>query len=325
MKDLLATYYDIHMEEKVVLDQRNGCKSGQYIYFIMSADNKEAIHMEQAALAYYLAENNYAGTAIPIPTIHGDWVANVEGKRYLVLQVTEWRGQNTAAEGKQLADFHQLGSLYRYEPQEISSYGQWKQLWINKMTVYENTIAQDAEKNPSDYYRLVMDIFPYIIGISENAIQYAQETEQEYRFDDADRGTIAFKRYRGSMAKSVIWTDDLVYDHPTRDLAEHIRDKLLQDDGHHVREVTAFLEDYQSVRPLSIFSWRLLYARLIYPIHLYDALERGLFHQDEDHQHYQEMTQLLTKQVMYEQRLGEFFANVALDHEALQIPVLHWV
>ncbi|WP_106496800.1 hypothetical protein [Lentibacillus sp. Marseille-P4043] len=324
MKHLLATYYDVQIEAEIILDQRKGYKSADHTYFIISADNKEVIHMEQAALAYYLAENNYTEMAIPIPTIHGEWILHYQGENYLVLQVNQLKDQNGLSQGKQLAAFHHVGAMYRYEPHEISSYGQWKQLWINKLTIYENKLMQEAEKHPSDYYRFVMDILPYIVGISENAIQYVQETEQEYRFDEVDQGTISFQRFANSMSKPVFWTDELVYDHPARDLAENIRFYFLQNDKNSTERVLSFLHDYQLIRPLSVFSWRLLYARLIFPIHIYDCLKRGFDSQEYD-QVYTDLTKLMAQQTVYEERLRDFFTEVAVDPEALQIPVLHWL
>lgn len=280
--------------------------------------------MEQASLAYYLAENNYPNLAIPIRNKQGDWFLEYQGKRYMVLQLHEQQRVNHSSPGRQLAEFHQLGSMYRYEPKEISSYGQWKHLWIEKLSLFEKNMTQTAMENPCPYHRLVMDVFPYIIGISENAIQYVQETEQEYRFDMVDQGTISFKRYHDNITNSVLWADSLVYDHPARDLAEHIRTYFLQEEIRS-NEINEFLQDYQSVRPLSIFSWRLLYARLIFPIHLYDILERGMMQRTSYDQLYHELKPLLANQQQYEQRLAHFFANLDIDQERLQIPVLHWL
>src|SRR5699024_2140553 len=94
---------------------------------------------------------------------------------------------------------------------------------------FESYIHQEAKKHPHAYYQYVMDILPYIIGISENAIQYIAESEIDTRFHDADQGTITFQRYQGNLNAPIIWASDLVYDHPTRDLAEYIRFKYLLD------------------------------------------------------------------------------------------------
>src|SRR5699024_2456921 len=89
-------------------------------------------------------------------------------------------------------------------------------------------IVQEAKsKTNSNYYRLLMDILPYIIGISENAIQYMQETTEDGRYHEGDQGTIAFQRYHHNLLEPIIWPHDLVYDHPTRDIAEFIRATLL--------------------------------------------------------------------------------------------------
>lgn len=113
-----------------------------------------------------------------------------------------------------------------------------------------------------------MDFMPYLSGISENAIQYMQESEYESRFHETDQGTITFRRYHGQFSRHHLWLTDFAYDHPARDLAEFIRNQLLQTEDP-MDGIQAFLEDYQQVRPLSVFSWRLLYARLLFPIHFF--------------------------------------------------------
>lgn len=320
--DLLRTFYAVQAEEKIAIDGKEGYKQAEYFYFIITVGNKEIIHMEQAALAYYLIENNMNHMAFPVQNIHGEWFTNSHDKKYMVLQVQHLQSDITLSPGELLAAFHQVGTNYSYEPQEISSYGQWKQLWIDKLTTFETRIEQEATNHPSNYYRLVMDVLPYIIGISENAIQYIQESELDNRFHESDQGTIAFRRYTGNLEKPILWVDDLVYDHPSRDLAEYVRSMLLNNKEQD--KVITFMNDYQSMRPLSVFSWRLLYARLIFPIPILDLIDQGFLTQDFDRLHV-EMTELLNNQSNYEKRLRNFFGMMEVDHEALNIPVLHWL
>ncbi|TFJ92776.1 hypothetical protein E4U82_10250 [Lentibacillus salicampi] len=322
MRDFLAAYYGIQAPEKTVWYGTEGFKDANYVYFTISAKQKEVIHMEQAALAYYLQENHYNHMAIPVPNNQGEWYTPYHDSYWMVLRV-----KNTAPEtsfgGEQLARFHATGSVYQYEPQAISSYGQWRTLWIEKLTAYEERIVTAANDHPNAYYRTLMDFLPYVIGISENAIQYMQESESEQRFHEADQGTIVFRRYHAQLENRVLWMNDLAYDHPTRDLAEYIRNKLLQE-GDPMREIRAFLDDYQHVRPLSIFSWRLLYARLLYPIHVFDLIERGFAADHHDAAH-SELSTIMKQQSEYEKRLGLFFENAGIHCEELQIPVLHWL
>ncbi|MEC5424926.1 hypothetical protein QGM71_15675 [Virgibacillus sp. C22-A2] len=322
LKTMLATYYAIHDGKELVVNGRDGYKYDGYLYFIILMENKEIIYMEQAALAYYLVEKGYPQMAIPIRNINNEWFTIYEGNNYMVIQVQQVKQVNEDTNGKLLADFHQIGTLYNFEPQAISSYGQWKQLWIDKLTAFENKIVEEARENPSDYYRLVMDTLPYLIGISENAIQYIQESERDTRYDGTDQGTIAFKRYTTNLEKPVIWTHDLVYDHPARDIAEYIRFMMLTRENHDA--VVSFMNSYQSVRPLSVFSWRLLYARLVFPIHLFDQIDNGFANPDLEVS-YIRLQELLEKQTHYEGKLRNFFEHAGVDRESHRIPVLHWL
>lgn len=323
MKELLLLNYNIHAIEQLSVNERTGYRDKDYYYFIISSVDKEMIHLEQAALAYYLTENGYNHTAIPIPTINNNWFVEKDNQFYMVLRVSDLRKELSKSHGKVLAEFHNVSNTYSYEPKEISSYGLWKELWIQKLTAFEHKIKQESSSNRNRYYRLLVDIFPYIIGISENAIQYLQESEAEKRYHNSDQGVFSFRRYNGNILNPIIWMDDLVYDHPTRDLAEFIRYRLL-DDTLIQSEIASFLNDYQSERPLSIFSWRLLYSRLAYPIHFFDFIEEGFRGQTYE-QYYEELKNMLRKQKRYENRLGRLFENLNVNFEEFDVPTMKWL
>jgi spore coat protein YutH len=326
MKELLYVNYNIYATDHVSINGRVGFRDHDYNYFIISASNKEMVLLEQAALAYYLAENGYNHTAIPIPTTSNNWFSEKDGQYYLVLRVSDLHHAPPETHGKKLAQFHHLTASYQYEPQEISSYGMWKDLWIRKLTAFEHKLSEEKKdnENRNAYYRLLVDVFPYIIGISENAIQYMQESETERRYHQRDTGVFAFRRYRDHLLTPVIWTDDLVYDHPTRDIAEYIRYKLLDENQSALDEVAVFMKEYQAIQPLSIFGWRLLYARLLFPIHLFDLMENG-FQEKNDEKHAIELEGMLQRQIMYEKRLNKLFQVLQVNFREYDIPVLHWL
>lgn len=322
MRELLSIYYDIHIIEEVIIDGILGYTDNEYVYFTISLDNNKAIYMEQATLAYYLVEIGYSQTAFPVPNLSGEWITNFDNSEYIVVKVSPLQKDHIFSHGELLANFHQQSMTYHYEPQYVSSYGQWKQLWINKLTFFEHYIAEEAEKGSNSFFRLLIDVLPYIIGISENAIQYIQESEYDHRYDESDQGTISFHRYKENLLKPVIWSNDLVYDHLTRDIAEHIRGKLLENDQ--LENIFIFLRDYEIVQPLSVFSWRLLYARLIFPIHLYDFLAQILETKKFEHQT-EALEKFLEMQVNYEKNLKELFNNIKINNKQIQIPFLHWL
>src|SRR5690625_4534025 len=324
MRDLLNTFYAIQISEEILIEDRVAYKSDNHIYFITLATNNKAIHMEQSLLAYYLVEKGYDQTAYPVPNHYGEWITNYRDENYLVLKLTRLQNKMKSDHGKELARFHRENSTYTYEPQHVSSYGQWKQLWIEKLTHYEKKIIEEAKDHKNKYHRLLMDVLPYIIGISENAIQYVNECNQENRYDQSDQGTITFQRYHDQLQRSIIWHTDLVYDHVARDLAEYIRYQLIYNREQSFHDISVFLKGYQSIHQLSIFSWRLLYARLIYPVHLFDVIEQAFVERNFE-KHYQQLQHIIERQTDYEYCLGQLFRRVGVDHKQLQIPVVHWL
>ncbi|RKQ29597.1 hypothetical protein [Oceanobacillus halophilus] len=318
----LSTYYGIQVEEKIWLDGKEGYRNGNNYYFTTSIDNKEMVYLEQASLAYYLIDNHLEHTSVPIPNLQGEWFTPYHDHNYMVIKVQEMKHDDRNPDGIVLANFHQIGARYQYQPREISSYGAWKSLWIDKLTVFEAKMEEEANQNPCAYYRLLMDVFPYVIGISENAIQYMNESEAETRFHESDQGTITFNRYKNQLRNPILWTDNLMYDHPARDIAEYIRYSLVRRDNQN--NIITFLNDYQSVRPLSIFSLRLIYGRLLYPVHFYDLINRGFLGENVDSL-YVELKELLGKQNQYEEAVRQFFERLGIDPEASNIPVLHWL
>ncbi|WP_085991474.1 hypothetical protein [Oceanobacillus senegalensis] len=322
LSGFLSTYYGIQVEEKLWFDSKEAYRDGNYFYFITSIDNREIIFMEQASLSYYLMDYEVKHVTLPIPNLQGEWITPFHDKNYLVMRVSELNHDRYTSDGIALANFHHIGSNYQYQPKEISSYGAWKTLWINKLTIFETKIKDEAKNNPCDYYKLLMDLLPYLVGISENAIQYIRETETENRFHEVDQGSITFNRYKNQLIQPILWSEDLVYDHPTRDIAEYIRSfMLVEDDGN---DISTFLQDYQYIRPLSIFSLRLIYARLLFPIHWFDLINRGFMEENLD-QLYLDLRELADKQVTYERALKEFFEINGVRTEDLDIPVINWL
>jgi len=319
-RELLADFYQLEPQERITAGGRKGLLSGNALYFQMRADHMESVQMEQAVLAYYLKENGYHHTAVPIKNIKDEWFTTFHHHNYLVYQV-ENRKMRAESPGGSLAHFHQVGSAYGFQPQSISSYGDWKKLWTEKVNVFEELMDQrTASKN---IHPLLLDTFPYIIGMSENAIQYLRETEEtETRFSEVDQGTICFLRFRDQFEGEVLWPDELCYDHPSRDIAEFIRAGFLRGASDEV--LYEFIRDYQAVRPLSLFSWRLIYSRLLFPAHLLDVLE-AFFQTDDKDTAADELSALIKRQSDYETRLAGFYEKMGLSKEHTQLLEVDWL
>lgn len=320
LRELLTNYYQIHPEEKLVIDGRAGYLADGFVYFNMESRNLEMIQMEQAVLAYYLMENGFRHIALPVKNMKEEWFTEYQTSTYLIYQVSD---RNTVKEslGRNLALFHETGSAYYYEPQSISSYGEWKRLWTDKLNLFEERIAQlTTEETVTP---IIFDVLPYIIGMSENAIQYLRETEEnEARYTEADQGTIAFLRFNNQVEREVIWPDELGFDHPARDIAEYIRNCLLSGQSDNV--LHEFFRDYQAIRPLSVFSWRLIYARLLFPIHFFDAVE-PLINGENSQTGEAALYKMIKLQEVYEERLRNFYEKMEIDKEAFELVEVDWL
>ncbi|MCF3943262.1 hypothetical protein [Oceanobacillus alkalisoli] len=319
-RDLLTDYYQVHPEEKMVIDGRTGFLADGFVYFNMESRNLEMIQMEQAVLAYYLMENGYRHIALPVKNMKDEWFTEYQTNSYLIYQVAD-RNMEKASLGRSLALFHEVGSDYYYEPQTISSYGEWKTLWIDKLNLFEERTFQLMEEETAQ--PRIFDCLPYIIGMSENAIQYLRETEEnETRYTEVDQGTIAFLRFNNQVEREVIWPDELGFDHPARDIAEFIRNCFLS--GQSDSFIHAFIRDYQTIRPLSVFSWRLIYARLLFPIHFFDTVEQlmsgGDIQRGEAALH-----QMIRLQERYEKRLNNFYKKMEIDKGAFELVEVDWL
>ncbi|MFC4023715.1 hypothetical protein ACFOUV_07915 [Oceanobacillus longus] len=319
LKEMLNIHYRIQTDDKLFLGEKEGYRQDDNIYVTISGKNRETILMEQAALSYYLRENEVEMLAIPIPNMNGEWYTSYAEDSYMVLHVKNANQQYSKPIGIKLAEFHQVGSKFSYEPKSISSYGKWKDLWIEKLTAFEKGIEAQAQETPNEYYRILMDYLPYLIGVSENAIQYLQESEREQRILSTDQGTTTFIRFDSFMEQSIIWADQLAYDHPSRDIAEYIRSTFLKNDRS--EKIINFLNDYQTISPLSIFGWRLVYARLLFPIHLFDFIEKGFVTTPNAN----ELRRIMKVQIDYEKRLSNFYETVGVDTESWEIPVVQWL
>lgn len=324
MHEILSQYTDLVTEQQIKVDGVTGFQQGEHIYIIIPSSANPYYHYEQRAVAEFLLEQGIENLAVPVSNANGELLTVWEDKEYVVLRINNSANRLTFSHPEQLARFHQAGAGYPYQPNTFSSYGHWKKLWADKLAYFEKIYHQLYEERPvSRYQRLIIDTFPYLSGLTENALQYLQETETETRYHNNDQPTFTFQRYRQQSEKAIIWPNDIVYDHPARDIAEYLRGGLLQAANGFPRQVNTFLNNYNNHYPLSIFGWRLVFARLLLPVHLFDQIEQGLLEENQEVL-YKDYKKLLESQTNYEIRLKSLFSDLGIDSVSLNIPNLDW-
>lgn len=318
---IIDQYTDHFINEEIEIDGEVAYYDQGSYYFIVPTTESAQVHIEQSWFADYLIEQGYLRVAKPIPNLQGGYLTEENSLHYIVLLAKKYPTLESDIAAR-LAEFHQVGRKYPYMPRYLSVYGQWHVLWQEKLALYEAYYREHLDASPaSSYQRLLIDTFPYLIGLSENAIQYVQETNQETRFSSIDQPTIVFQRYNKQLDHTFIFANQLVYDHPTRDIAEYIRPLLLKEKGNQL--AADFLRRYEKHARLSTFGWQLLYARLLFPIQLFDAIDQAIIGADLE-ETYLKYYQLLEKQVYYEAHLRTFFQDNHIDLASNQIHQLDW-
>lgn len=327
MNELLRKAYAIHDAEPYINQKptRYDAQS-EYYYFIITLNDLEPFHLEEISLTHYLIQAGEERVAEPIRNIHGNWFTFYNGEQYAVFRQQAYIQEKTRdsnSYGRHLANFHKQYRTYPKQFEYILSYGSWQALWLNRLSYYENEIKNRARNSQLGEQDPYIELFPYMLSLTENAIQYVNETEKEKRMSTLDTPTVTFKRYESQMLDEVILPTELIIDHPMRDVAESLRHLLLYEENDMDGQIKQFLSEYQAVEPLSIYSWRLLYGRLLYPAHYYDLLDQFLT--DEKGCNQETFSLFSNRQTRYEDRLAKLFTYVGIQPYMNQIPIVDWL
>jgi spore coat protein YutH len=150
------------------------------------------------------------------------------------------------------------------KPNKILDRSDWATLWGTKIDYFEYQIGQIGKKYP-----IICDHLSYYIGLAENAISYVRNTLQEVKPTPYDALTLSHKRIKANDTAFDLYNPlSFVIDYQVRDLSEYIKAQFFSG-----VDVWPELEEYFKNYDLSIFSKRLLYARLLFPSYFFDVYE----------------------------------------------------
>ena len=92
-------------------------------------------------------------------------------------------------------------------------------------------------------------------------------------------------------------------------------------------ELKQFFNDYQSIAPLSSFSWRLLFSRLIFPLHYFECIESYYITSSEQDKKLLEekLSRILRQSSEYERFLAGFYQTYGAPIKPLNLPQLEWL
>jgi spore coat protein YutH len=266
-----------------------------------------------------------------LQSIEGGFITSWEDHQYCVLANRHTEKHVKVKLGRKLAKFHERGRTVPFKIERTSRIGQWKQLWEKRLDQIEKVWSELLYQTPDDdFERMFIDSFPYYIGLTENAIQYLVDTELDDEPKESDSGTVCHERFSNDSWGANYYIKDpfqWVFDHRSRDLAEWTRERYFRNTQTYENDVRQFFIDYQSIAPLTSFSWRLLFSRLLFPLHYFECIENYYITRSEQEKKLLEekLNKMLKQSTEYERFLGHFFHTVGDPLKPLNIPQLDWL
>ena len=167
----------------------------------------------------------------------------------------------------------------------------WYKLWEDKVDYYEKISISLSDIN----YK---NVFPYYIGLSENAIKYYKENNMEVKY--------SFSHVRINSNYDYYSPDNIIIDGSMRDIAEYIKYAFFNDQLDEY-EMNLFLSNLNVTRA----DYIQLYSRLMFPTYFYDCIELN-----------ENINKYISKIIDYENLLCKIYYIII---KKVDIPRIDWL
>ncbi|WLR61076.1 hypothetical protein [Guptibacillus hwajinpoensis] len=268
----------------IVIEQHNVKNSG---YLLRTSDQSEfilrrALSEQESEFPWYVMVANFLNqqnepTMLPISSRRGKYIETIQNEAYVLYQKPYDRNNRIHhSDGSRLALFHRKAGNLLAAYNELPEIQPWQMRWQYRIDQLES--FREELKNQTqplrEFDEWFIETFPYYSGLSENAIQYIVDCGIDMGMNPFQLRTLAFNRYTANYHRTSegLFPNDLILDHPARDLAEWIRYELVEGEGN-FEGIRQFMWDYHERRTLTQMDWNLLYARLLFPIPYVETVE----------------------------------------------------
>lgn len=332
LKRLLKESYGMNVSGKIEITLSRPFEWQDYLYIVVQTPHQTVdVISELQTIATHLHQNGDRDVCLFVPTKEGAFIAERENEKYCLLVNLFKTSPKQKKIGRKLAKMHVRGRTLPHSVRSVNRVGQWKQLWEQRLEQMEKVWNERVFQLPeNDFERMFFESFPYFMGLTENAIQYLVDTEIDDEPLYSDSGTVCHERFsKHSWGQLYCLKNpfDWVLDHCSRDLAEWTRECYFQNKQTYRPLIQNFYANYQSIARLSSFSWRLLYSRLLFPLHYFECIENYyMFSIDHQKKLQEENLALILKQTNeYEGFLRQFYQICEVPVSAYNIPTVDWL
>lgn len=328
--ELLEKHFDVTPEATIQTGKLVRYVANNLLYTIVPVTHMEQeVLIELYEMSEHMAKLSDQHVSTFVPATNGNFLITDHDQDYVLLvnqYHTPTRKINTARE---LATFHERGKAISFEFQSLNRLGMWRNLWTIRLEQMEKVWAEKAREQPKEKFeKLFVESFPYFLGLCENAIQYVADTEIDEEPIHIDHGTICHHYFQDEL-----WQDELkirnpfdwVFDHQARDVAEWMRNHYFAMDRTFLPQLRTFLDSYQSISPLSTFSWRLIYARLLFPLHYFTSVE--IYFSTDSQWTQKQLEEKMTRLLRDTREYEEFLRTIhhVADSYRHTIPMVDWL
>lgn len=142
----------------------------------------------------------------------------------------------------------------------------WGSLWSAKVDYFEYQIHELGNQKYA-----VVESLSYYLGLAENAISYVNEINAEGHNPIEEKVVLAHRRiFYPNYKLNYLNPLSFIFDLEVRDIAEYLKAMFFSNDSEETFDELAL---YLRVNKLSSYSYKMLYARLLYPSYYFDIYE----------------------------------------------------
>jgi spore coat protein YutH len=326
--EILEKYFDIKPERTIQDGKKIRYAVHDSLYTLIPVKHVgEQVLIELYEMSEHMAKYGDHKVSLFVASKDGKYLVTHQEMDYVLLYNHHYPPSRKINVGRSLALFHERGKNLNAEVVEMNQVGQWIKYWITRLEQMERVWSgMLREQTGEEFEKVFIETFPYYLGLCENAIQYVTDTDMDEQPLPFDMGTICHRQFYDEL-----WDDEIkdpfdwVFDHPSRDIAEWIRNCYFRNPRAFQPEISNFIQGYESITPLSPFAWRLVYARLLFPLHYFKCVEDYYLSNSQwtQKQLEERLTRYIRDSKDYELFLGHFYHIV--DADTMHLPAVDWL
>ncbi len=260
MKETIEYYYNLNVDDLEEFDGKYHFKIENsdffFVFFNRNVDELDDI----IKVSFNMREKGIDINSILL-NINNSYLTKVNGYDYILFTVTNMYEKYDIFDMVSMANnlilTEESTKLYR---------NNWGNLWSQKIDYFEYQVRELALQKD-----VIKSSFSYYIGLAEIAISYVNNTNLKFGKVTPSRVVLSHRRiFYPNYKLNYLNPLSFIFDLEVRDIAEYLKSMFFKED---LEEVIEELRSYLKIKPLNIYEYQMLLARLIYPTFYFDIYE----------------------------------------------------